>query len=268
MATKPTLQKTKKYGMFTNTEDNRTVRLNTASRKRLRKSMQQHGYLPAYPIKCCRVNGTLVVQDGQHRLAVAQELGLPVYYVVDDTQIDIPTIQGTQEKWKPRDYAESYAKRGNRHYQDLLEFADVYEIPLGVARQILGGNNCCKISGSGSSSNSILKFNMGRFEITSRDNAERVVDLYYGLGKLNPKCKTRFLIGALFAFTQIEGVDDKRLLAHARRKPELICKYGSRDGYLDMLETIYNFGSRVHTPIRIPAENCIRANSRAVAAAG
>jgi len=250
------VKKTKDYASFSMTARNRTVRLDNTKRRRLIQSMEQHGFIPAYPIYVWRADGRLEIQDGQHRLAAAKMLGLPVYYVEVSHPIDIPRIQNTQAPWSIRDYAESYANAGNPHYQELLEFAEVHEIPIGTARNILGN----RVNGRGA--DVAAKFKRGDWKVTSRENADRVVHLLSAITAVAPQCRSRFLIAALFAYTLIEGLDDRQLTVNLRRKPELARQYGSRDGYLDMLEQIYNFRARQATPIRVYAENMLKSRSR------
>jgi len=251
-----TVKQTSDYSIFSMADRNRTVCLDSAKRRRLVQSMQQYGFIPAYPIYVYRTDGRMEVQDGQHRLAAARQLGLPVYYIEVSHGIDIPRIQNTQAPWTIRDYAESYAKAGNPHYKDLLDFAEMHEVPIGTARDILG--NCA----GGRSGHVNAKFKSGDWKVTSRENADRVVRLLSAITSVAPQCRSRFLIAALFAYTLIEGADDRQLTVNLHRKPELARQYGSRDGYLDMLEQVYNFRARQATPIRVYAENMLKSRRR------
>ena len=251
-----TVKQTSDYSIFSMADRNRTVCLDSAKRRRLVQSMQQYGFIPAYPIYVYRTDGRMEVQDGQHRLAAARQLGLPVYYIEVSHGIDIPRIQNTQAPWTIRDYAESYANAGNPHYKQLLDFAEIHDIPLSTARAILSNR-------VGSQTGDMCaKFQRGEWKITSRENAERVVHLLSAITAVAPQCRSRFLIAALFAYSLLDGADDRQLTVNLHRKPELARQYGSRDGYLDMLEQIYNFRSRQAVPIRVYAENMLKKRSR------
>lgn len=108
--------------MFVSSGDNRP--LNLKKRKRLRESMQEYGFLKPFPLSCSR-NGDrkLIVKDGQHRLTVAEELGLNVHYFVEDVDYDIAKVNCTQEKWVVRDFAMKHANTGKKAYQDGLDEA-------------------------------------------------------------------------------------------------------------------------------------------------
>ncbi|MCR4331556.1 MAG: hypothetical protein NUV34_02445, partial [Sulfuricaulis sp.] len=86
MREKPKLQCTHKYDLFEMHELNRPLH----DDPRLLASMQKTGFMPSSPIQCVRNgNGTLKVVRGHHRLTYAKRLGLPVWFVVDDTKTDL-----------------------------------------------------------------------------------------------------------------------------------------------------------------------------------
>lgn len=242
------LHVTKDYKLFTHSLDNRPV--NPEKRKKLQDSMQSYGFIAAYPVHCVRESGRLSIRDGQHRFAVAQKLGLPIFYVVCEEMVSIPQINNTQKAWGLADYAGSFAAQGKTDYTEVIAFAERHNMPLSMAMAIL--------TNTGTAANPSRKFKDGSFRIKSRPLAERVAKLYSGIGEVNSTIKTRFLLSALFAVAVLPDVDDSRLLAGARRYPEALKRYGTRDGYLDMLEQIYNYGRHTKTSIRIAAENAMR----------
>jgi hypothetical protein len=73
-----------------------------------------------------------------------------------------------------------------------------------------------------------------------------------------PHLRTRFFVDALAACIALDDFDDERFLRGAKRCPEKALKYGARDGFLTMIEQMYNYGQRSQVPIRIPAENFAR----------
>lgn len=246
----PAISRTTNYRVFSFSNENRPVKLNGAKRKVLRRSMQKYGWLPAYPMMCARIGGKLVVKDGQHRLALAEELGIPVYYVVDNTPIEVEEINNGQTGWVVGDYAGSFAARGNTHYIEVLEFAQKHRLALSVCVGILGNHIHER--------NLMEQFKAGTFKVKSRQLADRIANLYVSIGEYNKDIKCRFFVSALFAVCMVPGVDDKRLITGAAKHPELLMKYGSREGFLDMLERLYNFGRHTKFPLRIAADNAIR----------
>lgn len=244
---------TKNYDLFTHSNDNRPV--NLATRSDLVASMQEYGFIPAYPIHCIRHKSKLLVRDGQHRLAVAQKLGLAVPYVVCDDDAPISRINNTQKKWTPRNYAESFAQQGKTEYQELLRFVDAHGIPVFLAVDILADNT---------GSQNRIRFQSGEFKIKSFEKASRIARLFARIGCLSPRIKTSYFADALSAICNLPDLDDNRLVAGAERRPEVLIRYGSRDGYLTMLEDIYNFGRQNRVALKIPAENIMRSRNPAI----
>ena len=78
------IKTTSDYSQFKLMEQNRDVSLDNRKAKNLAKSMQQHGWLNAFPLMAKKRGNSLVVIDGQHRLSVAIEYGIPVKYVIED----------------------------------------------------------------------------------------------------------------------------------------------------------------------------------------
>lgn len=244
---KYTITTTHNYGLFSLTNKNRPVDLDR--RRSLRSSMKEHGFLKCYPMVCIRKVTTLDILDGQHRFMVAQELGLPVSYLVVDEDIDIAFVNSTQKAWNLSDYCRSFAVQGKPAYQELLDFSTQHDISLVASMGILANNI--------SHSNVRQKYLSGEYEVKTRGLADRVARLYSGISEGAKHIRTRFFINALFATVAISGLDDERLLSGARRCPESLIKYGNRDAYLTMLEYIYNFGRMNKFPLKIEAENAM-----------
>ena len=89
--------------------------------KKLRDSIREHGV--ATPIK---VNKKMEVIDGQHRLAVAKELNLPIDYEFDKTGISVAELNSTSKAWRLGDYIHQYATLGNMDYVRLANLLKNY----------------------------------------------------------------------------------------------------------------------------------------------
>lgn len=248
----PKLQKTKHYDLFSLCKENRPLDLTSHKAKLLRRSMQAHGFLPAYPMHCNQQNGRLVIRDGQNRFSIARELGLEVYYVLTEQTPEIDQIANTQDPWNIRDYVGTFAARGNKHYIELREFSEMHGIPIQTAMSILSDHAVAKTG------TAMARFREGKFQIRNRSGADRVAHLYTEIGAVCPAVKTTFFIQALFAMCLVEGLEDDRLISGAKRCRELLHKFGGRDGYLSMLEDVYNFGRHTRVAIKIAAENALR----------
>lgn len=245
----PKLTATKNYRMFERSPENRKLTLK--EHKKLYRSMKKYGFLACFPIACFRdASGKLIVKDGQHRLAAAEELGLTVHYVVIDIDFDVAEINDTPKTWKIRDYADKFAANGIESYRDGLEFASTFRLPVGVAFAIL--------SGTTNFTNIIDTFKAGTFRVKDRSYAERVAALYAALFDLAPHIKNTRLIEACMCVCRVDGFDASRLVSGARQCREKLISYSTRDGYLAMLEEIYNFRRKNMCGLRVAALQAMR----------
>jgi hypothetical protein len=234
---------------------------NEGKHKGLLKSMQAFGFLPCYPIVCIRDKDKhLVVRDGQHRLAFAETLGLPVVYIVVDESFDIAAVNNSQVVWSTRNYAETFAAQGRSQYQDGLDFADRHGLPVGIAFGMLAGTS--------SFNNVVRDYKNGDFTIRDRGWAETVGAIYAHLAALAPRCKNARLIEACMAVARVPGFDAARLIHGADSAREKIVPYATRDAYLTLLEELYNFNRvvRNRVPLKMDAEKAMHERNAAKAA--
>lgn len=248
-AATPKISVTKNYRMFKLADDNR--KLNLPKHRKLKASMQENGYFPWMPVICVRDGkGNLVVRDGQHRLAIAETLGLEVYWVEVSQDFDIAQLNSTSVVWNIRDYAETFAKNGKHAYIAMLEFADRHQVGVAVSAMLLGGtctfSNCSKA------------FYDGEFKIKEQELAESVAELYSTIVRADKRLKTQRLLDALVAVSRVSGFSVKRLLTTVERCPDKLKQYASRDGFLEMLEDIYNHHQKTLVPLKINAIQAMR----------
>lgn len=248
----PKLQRTKNYSQFYYTKENRDVDVLhlKPQHKHLRESMKQYGFLPSFPIMVKPNNGRFLVRDGQHRLTFAKELGLDVYFVIVDEDVNISFINQAQATWSPKDYAKRWAAAGIPDYSEALQFSAHYKAPLAIAFSMLAGTTTF--------GNIDAKFKDGTYKIKSRDFAHRVMRIHDSLSTANPKAKGARLIGALWACCHVDYFDESRITDTVSRRPGLLQPAGTRDAYLDLLEEIYNFGRKVKAPLRFDAEQVMK----------
>ena len=140
----PTIMKTEDYGIFKTLEGNRDV-INLR-KARIRKSIERVWYIPVPVI----VNEKLQIIDGQARVEVCKEDGLPVYFcVIPGIGInECISLNATSTNWSLRDYINSYAELGNENYIRLKETISKYPM-LGVGViTALASETMTRVSGS------------------------------------------------------------------------------------------------------------------------
>lgn len=245
MSAKGKIQATKNYKLFQqHRDDNRP--LEVKKHKSLERSMAKYGFLRSFPIVVVRdANGNLTVKDGQHRLAIAEKLGLTVYWVEEEVDFDIAVINCTAKTWATRDYAVRYATAGSEDYQEGLDFSDRHKISVGTSFAMLAGNTCF--------SNVREDFVGGTFRIKDRAWAELVAGIYGPIVTMNRSLNNPRFIEACMGVCRVPGFEPTRLVSGAERCREKLVPYATKDAYLDMLESIYNFGRKQLVGLKIAA---------------
>jgi len=254
------LQRTKAYSQFSLAKENRPLELiNLKSQhKKLRQSMQKHGFLPSFPITVKAVNGKFVIQDGQHRFTFAREFGLEVYFVVIEEDIDIAEINQAQAAWSLRDYANRWANAGHKNYAIAMSLAAKYEVPIGMAFAMLAGTITFN--------NIVEQFHSGDFAISPDNIAERVASCYSQLHKMKRGMKHQNLLTAIYACCHVPYFEESRIINTVSRRPEMLTSCGTREGFLQMLGEIYNHCAKVRQPLAFDAAEAMRARAGNTAA--
>lgn len=250
MAAKVAVLTTKNYRLFNRSDENRNLILK--KHKRLYGSMRQYGFLDCFPIVCfSNSNGLLVVKDGQHRLAIAEELGLPVSYIVTERDFDVATTNSGTVNWNMLDYANRWIAKGHKNYQIGLEFAARYGLPLGVSFGMLAG--------TAAYTNVESEFKDGTYKIKDVAWAESVAGLYSKLLAFAPLQlrNTRFL-EACMAVCRLPEFDSNRMIRCAERCRDQLVAYSNRDAFLGMLEAVYNHGQKRMVPLKVEAIQVMR----------
>jgi len=243
---------TKNHKLFEYSVENRP--LDIAKHRALEASMKEYGFLPCYPIVCFRdEQRKLVVKDGQHRLAVAAKLGLPVFYVVTNEDYDVAKVNAGQKTWITGDYAQCFAAQNVKSYEECIEFAGTYSVTIGMAAMML--------SGTVSFGNIRAEFHSGKFKVRDRNFAARVASVFTGITGLNKRLRNSLFLQACMAVCRVSDVDIQRLVSTASRCPEKLMPYASRDALLQMLQDIYNFGHSKNRPLKFEAEETMKSRN-------
>lgn len=238
----PVIQKTNIYGLFKLLGGNRPVDYNHV--KRLKRSMQAYpNMFASNPIE---VNENMYIIDGQHRRQAAQELGVPIYYiVVEGASLEETRVENvTQRRWTLLDFAESYAESGRKDYKTFLRYVKQYpKIAPGILRVYLAG---------GQKNGMDIDFRNGEFTIGDEQHAANQLEKLQAVID-----KTGVIINAPLAhgFLQLlEGrtaknsdpFDYEFFMAKLERETarELLRTSSSIRACLRSIEDVYNFQSK------------------------
>lgn len=239
----PVIQKSNIYGLFKLLGGNRPVDYNHV--KRLKRSMQAYpNMFASNPIE---VNEHMFIIDGQHRRQAAQELGVPVYYiVVPGASLEETRVENvSQRRWTLLDFAESYAESNRKDYKTFLRYVKQYpKIAPGILRVYLAG---------GQKNGLDIDFRNGEFTIGDEQHAANQLEkLAYVVDKTGIQVNAPMAHGFL---QLLEGKVAKNsdpfdydiFTAKLEKETarELLRPANSIRACLRSIEDVYNFGSKV-----------------------
>ena len=240
------LKTTKDYSIFELHEMNRPLHEDPL----LLESMKKHGFMKSSPMQVIQNGGDkLKVVRGHHRLHYAQRLGLPVWYVIDNTSVDIYELETVKSAWSLLDYATSRARSGDKECQALLDFAKKHEINLGIAASLLFGES----AGSGNAATAVKK---GTFKGTLNKHCSDVTRVIQACTDFGVSfSKTSSFIKAVSHVLQVPEFDDALFLHRVKLSPAMLHKRGTHLEYLDEIEALYNYMAKAkRTPLAFRAK--------------
>lgn len=129
-------EKTKNYEIFKLREDNR-LKVDPHHVKRLIDSIKSKNMLELRPIL---VNSDMEVIDGQHRLLAAKELGVEIYFRVDNnSKISDLILMNIAKPWTAADFLNYYCRNGFAEYVKLDNFIKKNKITVSLALNLTIG---------------------------------------------------------------------------------------------------------------------------------
>jgi hypothetical protein len=248
---RPKLESTIEYDVFELHELNRELHDSPV----LEESMRKHGFRPSCPIHVTRNGGgKLKVKRGHNRLAVAKKLGLPVWYIIDDDDIDIYEWEGdTRHLWSMRDFAVSYLRGGSVDYEKLIDFQKKHGFTFAIAASLVGGE-------SAGSHNKVRQVKSGSFKCGDMTHANKVVRVTDFCREMQVAFATRSgFVTALSMAMRIPEFDVEKFISKIRLYPKMINPRTSSAEYLIEIESLYNYGAKgKRLPVAIRASEVMR----------
>jgi hypothetical protein len=189
------------------------------------------------------VNEKFEIVEGQHRFEAAKTLNLPVYFI----QISgyglkqTFTLNTIGKKWDALNFADSYAKKGNQHYQTFLDFKKKYGFDTRGVLQVLAYNITNKKYGF-----TFHQFAKGQFEIVDEDGAIMVADRIKQIGlEYHPDVYTkRSYISAYIRLMSHKLYNHEDYLKNLEKRPYPVYHYPNSGMYLDVFTKIYNYDKK------------------------
>lgn len=237
MKTPDTLHRTKDYSTFEMHPCNRPLR----EKPWLEASMKKHGFMPSCPMHCIRNgHGKLKIIRGHHRFHYAKRLGLPVFYIIDASNIDLFELEGASDAlWSAVDHTEARARAGNPDYLKLLDFKNKHRLTIAVAASLVGGE------GAGSH-NFGRKLKEGTFKVggdlSHANKVVRITDFCHkqGVGF----ARTGSFVSAVSLVLHVPEFNPEIFMHRVSLVGAQLRKRATATDYLDEIEALYNYGAK------------------------
>ena len=234
---------TTEYNQFRFVKGNRP--LNDLHLSKLRKSMNEN-FLPIPII----VNESMEIVDGQHRFTICKELNLPIHYIAGQNWniSEIRQINSVQKSWTYHDFIKSYMdlEKGVGPYTTLDWFIKTYNIPTQSAITIL--------TDSALSARQLNDFKSGNLKINNLPWAKEFCTWLVKHKAVFSAWNKRGYVHACIILDKdrrfIRAKWLKQLFSHSMKMRHCT----TIDDYLDLIEYVYNVGTRQADRIRFQRE--------------
>lgn len=223
---------TEDYDAFKFFKENR--KLNPRNYAKLMASMEEEQLM--IPII---VNEKMEIVDGQHRYSAARELGLPIYYFVNEGYgiEEMKRSNMVGETWTLEDFLHLQIESNVPQYKELLDLKEQYSVRLNdllkIFAQVQGKN--LKIMQK--------NFEMGTITLEGKD---KVIEFLEALQDFDffPIYHTRNFFCAFMRLYFQQNYDHERMRERLKVRKGVVEYKGTSDEYLVMLtKEIYSFGA-------------------------
>ena len=234
----PEIKKTKNYELFKIHIANRKINKNHV--ENIKKSMQKK-----FLISPITVNKNFEVIDGQHRLIASKDLGLPIYYFINNNYgiKEMQRLNAINKNWTPINYLNTGVALNNQNYIDFKRFKKKYGFSHAVSLTLLCNNN---------SKSEHDKFKEGTFKVKDYELACKYAELIYLVSPYYEEFKRRIFVSAiLFLLKNKQDVFSmQEFIDKLKTKPNYLQHCVNTKQYLELIEEIYNYRRRLKVNLR------------------
>lgn len=223
------MNSTKEYSIFQDFSSNREV--DPKHVNKLVNAIQRRNLLHVNPIV---VDGQMRVIDGQHRLAAAKILGVPIYYIQDTiNRKDISMLNSNQKNWNTMDYINYYTIEKSSSFIQLSSLIKHYpEVPI----------SALLVLSNSEGRRDLKELKEGRLDVLNIDHCRKVCD---ELKELHKKFQSDFVFDSRFPLALskafgTEGFEMERLYRQIEASPREFVRCHTTEQYLEMIEDLFN----------------------------
>jgi len=222
---------TKDYSKFKLVHGNRKILKRKV--RQLEKAIELDNKNLTYPVV---VNNNFQIIDGQHRFIALAKNGKSICYIVDNTfkVKTIAKINTVQDKWKCKDYLNTYIMLGYDDYKVFNDFMKLHNTNFTVTLILFNG----KFTGT-----LYHEFADGNFKATLEkvNRANKWIKRINDMREFIPKIyKDRHFVRAMMNCFQHPEYNHKRMINKMKINYHTITKSTNRIDYLRQLEETYN----------------------------
>lgn len=237
-----TVYQTTDYDQFHLLPENRPV--DPAHVRKLVAQIGARNLLHTQPLD---VTADLGIIDGQHRLAAARELGLPVYYKIGEqlSGADITALNVARKNWQGADYLHYWTVKGRTDYVALTAFMQRHPtLSFSNAKMMLGVTN----------KGAAEEFRLGHWKAGEAYKAEQVASLVERITAevrtFKQSAHTGFVAALHHCVTSVDGFDAKELMRTILNQPLSLVPCAGHKQWLEMLGKLYNYRKNAENHLR------------------
>lgn len=246
------IQHTSNYDQFQFIKGNRACE----DYQRLLDSIKRRNMLPFHPI---HVDKNYKIIDGQHRYRAAKELGLDVFFIVDEKANpgDIIDLNVYQKNWNTKNFLDFHCEHKLKEYVFFRNIKDKYNFEVSdmIANFTCEGHLKARVK---SFQKGFLQFSATHEEIEKY--CQMIAEIKNCFKKITKKrLKYGTLFSSLCSLIRMNGYDHKNFIYKIKNFPEglevaLNCRTQSAIKN-KLIELVYNYRTTANSAKRLPVDS-------------
>lgn len=214
------------YGQFKLMKGNRPT--NSAHVQHLKKSFESRQLI--VPVL---VNHHMEIIDGQHRVEVCRQMGMPVYFLILENYgiKEVQMLNTNMKNWSVDDYLSCYCNEGIEDYIKYREFRAKFGFDHQVSLAFLMGNT----------SKYHQIFNEGNLKIKHYDKAEKAAQMISEFAQFYKGYKRKSFVFAMMTIMKHPDYNHQEMIDKLALQQTKLVDCPSNESYISLLEEIYNY---------------------------